>query len=334
MLSPAHRLGRRDRKLTRQNPTKKIENPPEGKECLKGDPVMGRIISVTAAILLLATSWVWAGTFDVLADAGAVRTPTPLYVAPGMVVKAEFKSHVGSNSDIRTESDALLPEASRLPRVRPRPAAAYKERPAGRMVPSKQPEPAPKPGIGPVVQAEEEPDDLELDLEKDLVISPPPPKAEDKAGTEITPSVETRGVKAKARTKKKRSSVRSRKPVRTERFATSARGIRKVRPLSRANPWAVPAGNHGRYSCPVGTNQATANYQGQSYGQSYGQPYGQIAQPPTAARYVRDGVTVKLAPQPIPASYGYQNQGFEGSDPLNSALDLIGLPFAFISSFF
>ena len=66
-----------------------------------------------------------------------------------------------------------------------------------------------------------------------------------------------------------------------------------------------------------------------------GYVHGQTAQPPTARRFVRDGVTVKLAPQPMPATYhGYHDQGFDGSDALNSALDVIGLPFAFISSFF
>jgi hypothetical protein len=61
-----------------------------------------------------------------------------------------------------------------------------------------------------------------------------------------------------------------------------------------------------------------------------------IATPPTADRFVREGVTIKLAPAgasetPYPEEY---RDDSSGSDILSAATEIIGLPFAFISSLF
>ncbi len=289
---------------------------------------MGRICSITAAMLLLMTTWVVAGTFEVLSDASAVRTPTPLYVTPGMVVKAEFRSHQAAAPEIRTESDALLPEHAPLPGVKPRPAAAFKQRRAAANTSPPPARPLQRARDANVAQAKDEANDLELDLEKDLVISPPPPRTEDKGATEARPAVETRGTgvqeaieAAKPKAKKKRR-VRRAAPRRSGQFASSPRAIHKVRPLTSYNPWSVPAGSYDRPNCPVGRPSLS------------GESYSRIAPPPTVRRYVRDGVTVKLAPRPVPASYADSYYQSDGSDVVSSALDVIGIPFAFISSFF
>jgi hypothetical protein len=57
--------------------------------------------------------------------------------------------------------------------------------------------------------------------------------------------------------------------------------------------------------------------------------------PATTDRFVRDGVTIKLAPAAAPATgVDPYDEESSGSDILSSAAELIGLPFAFISSFF
>jgi hypothetical protein len=291
---------------------------------------MGRICSITAAMLLLMTTWVVAGNFEVLSDASAVRTPTPLYVTPGMVVKAEFKSHQAAAPEIRTESDALLPERAPLPTVKPRPAAAFKQRRAAANTSPPPTRPLERARDANVAQAKDEGNDLELDLEKDLVISPPPPRTEEKGATVTGPAVKTRGTnvqeaieaaKPKPKAKKKRR-VKRVVPHRSGQFAASPRLIRKVHPLTSYNPWSVPAGTYHRQGCPVGRPALS------------GESYSRIAPPPTVRRYVRDGVTVKLAPRPVPASYPDSYYQSDGSDVVSSALDVIGIPFAFISSFF
>jgi hypothetical protein len=45
-------------------------------------------------------------------------------------------------------------------------------------------------------------------------------------------------------------------------------------------------------------------------------------------------VTVRLAPQTVPAAYGYPEEDFAGSEILSIASEIIGMPFAFISSLF
>ena len=60
------------------------------------------------------------------------------------------------------------------------------------------------------------------------------------------------------------------------------------------------------------------------------------AAPPTqyADRVVRDGVTVKLAPAAAPAEYPEYPEESAGSDLLSTAVEIIGMPFAFIGSLF
>jgi hypothetical protein len=54
-----------------------------------------------------------------------------------------------------------------------------------------------------------------------------------------------------------------------------------------------------------------------------------------ATRVVREGVTVKLVPQPVPASYqAGESDSNLGNELLSTAADVIGLPFAFVSSLF
>ena len=60
--------------------------------------------------------------------------------------------------------------------------------------------------------------------------------------------------------------------------------------------------------------------------------------PPTAERFVHDGVTIKLAPAAAPAAGPgcgpYCEEDYANDDILSVATEIIGLPFAFISSFF
>lgn len=293
---------------------------------------MGRICTITAAILLLTVSWVGAGTFQVLADAGAVRTPTPLYVGPGMVVKAEFKSNLNQDSELETESDALFPveaPAEAGPKVTPKPAATFKERGTRAMAPPPAATPLGKSAMGTMAQVKEQKDSLELDLEKDLVISPPPPKAGDKPDLGARPTVETRGVSPQADIKEKRiqkqratKRLKRTSPAKRGQYAASRRAIRKVRPVSR-HAWSLPAGNYRARGCPVVPESIAERSTAR-----------RIARPPTTQTFVRDGVPVRLAPRTVPAAYGYPEEDFYGSEILSIASEIIGMPFAFISSLF
>jgi hypothetical protein len=58
-------------------------------------------------------------------------------------------------------------------------------------------------------------------------------------------------------------------------------------------------------------------------------------QPGQSERIVRDGVTVKLTPASAPAIFPPDaEEESSGSDILSTATEIIGMPFAFISSFF
>ena len=295
---------------------------------------MGRICTITAAILLMTVSWVGAGTFDVLADAGAVRTPTPLYVGPGMVVKAEFKSNLNQDAELETESDSLFPTqtaAQAGPKVTTKPAQTFKERGTRAMAPPPAAAPLRNPTPGTMAQVKEERDSLEADLEKDLVISPPPAKAESKPEAVDRPTVETRGASPKADLKAKKiqkhkatKRVKRIAPTRHGQYAASQRPIRKVRPVSR-HAWSLPAGNYRARGCPVAPESIAER-----------PVVRHVAQPPTTRSFVRDGVTVKLAPRTVPAAYGGypDEEEFAGSEILSIASEIIGMPFAFISSLF
>jgi len=300
---------------------------------------MGRITSITAVIMILTVSCVWAGTFDVLAEANAVRAPNPYNLRPIPVLKAQFTPVMGSDSRIQTESDVLLPEQAQAPQlvqVTPRPAAAFKERSAGAMAPPPKTSVGKKPYAPKLAQKKEAPDPLELDLEKDLVISPPPtePEAEEKASVSTSPTVETRGVAPRERTGERRvdkkKSAPTVKPVTPlplpEQYAASQKAIRKVRPLTRS-AWSIPAGTHGQPpACPVRPD---------SYMTQANQRGALPVDAPTQ-RYVRDGVTIKLAPSQVAQAQQLRErpEEFGGPDILSVAAEIIGMPFAFISSLF
>ncbi len=149
---------------TRQNPKDRSCSSIRG-TVAKGDTSMGRICTIATAILLLTASWVCAGNFEVLADAGIIKAPTPLHVA-GTLVKAEFKSNIKTTADMELETDGLFPEpVSAKESVKAKPAIAFRER-------SKGMAPPPKPSKSMVSEARQDNLDLDEDLSQDLVISP------------------------------------------------------------------------------------------------------------------------------------------------------------------
>lgn len=340
---------------TRQNP--KLDTKASGEESpAKGDTPMVRSCAVAVAIMLLTASWVGAGNFEVLAEAGVVRAPTPLYIKPGTLVKAEFKSNLKTSSDLDVESDALFPEkvsAKNEPKVTPRPAVAYRERSAGAMAPPPAAKKGSQPGGGLLAESLTQAGEMEEDLEKDLVLTPPPPKTEE---TEKSAPVSVRGGKELQeksvvgdlpRKEKKKASVsvkQKRRAADLRRYSVTQKPIRKVKPLTAANnPWARPAGTHGdrkyqgnhyrhRYHHEY-ANEGT-RYQAMTPPYMNSSPRGRIARPPTTQRYVRDGVTVKLAPAAASAVPPYYEEEGSADDILSTASEIIGLPFAFISSFF
>ncbi|MBM4326739.1 MAG: hypothetical protein FJ118_06205 [Deltaproteobacteria bacterium] len=296
---------------------------------------MGRIHCIIAAFLLLSASWASAATFEALAESVAAPNPAPLLAKPGAVVKAEFKASVGERSDLTLESDALLSDESAgpaRPQVLPKPAVAFKKKGSRAMAPP--PDPAPRVAA----QAKEPNDDLEMDLEKDLVISPPPAKTEEAPKVAPKPSVEIPVAPREDKVSDKKlkrpvpaPQVKQVAPVKTRPFSTSLSPIQKVRPVT-SNPWLTPAGSPRPSACPVPpVTRITYPPQEPAIQQQASQ-----AQERT---YVRDGVTVKLAAppqpaQPVPATYQGREESFVGSDLLNAAADIISLPFAFISSLF
>jgi|SRR5271157_723665 len=334
---------------TRHNP-KNQRCSPKGEQLPKGDTVMARFFTISAAIIVLTASWVSAGNFEMLADAGISRPPTPLQT--GDVVKAEFKSNLNKNFDIELESDTLLPEpasAKETSRVQAKPAVAYRERSARGMAPPPRVSPKSQ-RLGARAEAADEVPDLESDLEKDLVISPPPPKTEQKPAMEEMPAAEKKAVTEKKAEKKKAGpAVKRVAPSQFGTYAASPKPIQKVRPPVAQNPWSYPAGayesrpNPGQQYLTDAPRQAVnqSNRRVNGYPGAVNPGYAnadprRTAIPPAAAdRFVRDGVTIKLAPAAAPAVPG-PDPGEEdsGSDILSSAAEIIGLPFAFISSFF
>ncbi len=342
-------------KPTRQN----FSNP---KSCsfeeqrLKGDIPMGKTFTVAVAIVLLTASWGSAGNFEVLADAGLVRAPTPLHIRPGTLVKAEFKSNMKTTSDLDFEADSLFPEkvaAQNAPKVRPRPAVAFRERAKATMAPPPRTNPDTAPGVGPLAESLEQATDMEedlaQDLAKDLVVPPPPAKVEDTGPQFKKPPArqkeETResspieqAVKQKTRTS---PTVKKRSPSEYRSRHASRKPIRKVRPLTRNNPWAFPAGSRGvrdrRFNAHRGVDHTQA-YQQMTPPYMTSEPRRTVAMPPTAERFVHDGVTIKLAPAAAPAAGPgcgpYCEEDYANDDILSVATEIIGLPFAFISSFF
>ena len=358
---------------TRQNPNERV-NAYRRKQVSKGDTGMGKIVTTAAAIVVLTASWVCAGSFQGLADAAAERPLTSLHIQPGSLTKVEFKSNMRTNSDIELESDIPLAEpaaASSGPEISPRPAVAFRERPSGAMAPPPRTSAEVDSRVGTMAEnrgdATSLDSDLDRELEKDLVLSPPPAKTEEPSLVAPRPVVEKKPVEKKkglsgVSIENKKPSFEVKKPLPPEKvhFATkSGKPIRKVRPLSQ-NHWNVPAGSRdSRYGRPSTARisqparsrhtrtaaQESRNSRSRRMYQASAMPEREfitseprraITPPPTADRFVRDGVTVKLAPtaaaaSPYPDEYGYDSSG---TDILSAATEIIGLPFAFISSLF
>lgn len=299
---------------------------------------MRRMLFITAAFVILTASWVSAGSFSVLSEKAQLLKPTPLYLTPGAVVKAEFKSNIGRGSEMELESDALLPEpkSGRTgPQVTPKPAVAFRERPAAAMAPPPTQERRRPAEPVSVAQADEEKQELDLDLEKDLVLQPPPRKTSDSQAAPMKPVVETKTAvkekkKAKKKVLKKKASTASKRQKARSSNRYLAQDIRKVRPLSQT-AWNIPAGSHRRSPQPAYRTDRPCRSNSR------------IACPPTTETFVRAGVPIRLAaPRHMPADpgqmpmdqYGYYDEDLGGEDLLSAAAEVISLPFAFISSLF
>lgn len=311
---------------------------------------MGKVYAITAAIVLLTASWVCAGNFEVLADAGVVRPSAPLFIKPGTLVKAEFKSNLKATSDMELDADTLLPEqvsTKNAPQVQARPAVAFKDRRTRAMAPPPRLTPKPEAGYGKMAESKgEESVDLESDLEKDLVLSPPPPKSEESIELQRQPVEKRPAVEKKAKTERKSQqkatpSVKRVAPPDRGQYAISQKPIQKVHPVTQSG-WSHPAGAYVNRPCPVGADCAAvrpnpgmnAKYQPMPPKYMTSQPRGTVAQPPAANRFVRDGVTVKLAPAAASATYMDEPEESSSDDILSTAAEILGMPFAFISSFF
>ena len=319
---------------------------------------MLRKLSFTAAILVLTASWVSAGNLGALANAAASQAPTPLYVNPGALVKAEYKSGLTATADENISATAVQPArvaASADHKVMARPAIAFKPRPSGMMAPPPRVESVGHGQAGLVAEAKQDSLDLEGDLEKDLVLSPPPQKAEETKEipakpvvTESKPAPEKSAVAASTKkTTRKPIAKRVRKVHPVPQYAGSPKPIHKVHPVSQ-NSWQFPAGAYENRPFPqtqavcapsnFGVPNITQNRMATpSYATSDPRPV--FGARNSGDRIVRDGVTIKLAPAsaPVTAPLPYesdQRDDSSGSDLLSTAAEIIGMPFAFISSLF
>ena len=345
-------------KPTRHNP-KNQESLINGGTSAKGDHVMGKIATVAAAIIALTASWVCAGNFEALADAGSIKAPTPLYIKSGALVKAEYKPGLKTSSD-QDVPRTLTVAASSEKSGGMRPAIAYKERSAGAMAPPPRMESSSDAQSGLFAEAKQDSFDLESDLEKDLVLSPPPSKAEDKL--QVKPVVEKKApvekttvTEAKAVKKDKGASVirKVTQPGADQQVAKKSKPIQKVRPVTAQDPWKFPAGAYNPR--PAANTQAPIvisrpmNMAPPQELRPAQMPYANSAPRPALNgtvppdRIVRDGITIKLAPAAAPAPvasaqpqspYDNYQENSAGDDLLSTAAEIIGLPFAFISSLF
>jgi hypothetical protein len=311
---------------------------------------MGRILLVAAAIAVLTASGVYAGNFDVLADAGVVKPSAALHIKPGTVVKAEYKASLKTMSDMDLESDNLLPEpvsAKDTSRIKAKPAIALRER-SSRMAPPPRVTQKPEPTT---TLAADDTADLESDLEKDLVVAPPPQKSEEQAGMDKKSASEKSAASEKKAEKKKTTpTVKKIAPSDNNSYAQGPKTIRKVKPVTQ-NPWSYPAGNYANRYCPADRTCAAPesvapaqrrvaipDYRPMDQFQARQPEYMTSAPrrtPGQPDRIVRDGVTIKLTPAAAPATFppDAEEEG-SGSDILSAATEIIGMPFAFISSFF
>jgi len=316
---------------------------------------MGKICSFAAAILYLTTCWAVAGNFEVLAGTGMVTSPTPIHIKPGTIVKAEFKSNLRTASDVDMESEAILPEKvsaknDAIPMLKT--AVSYKDRTSRAMAPPPRINPSSSSTVGSVAEVQDSASDLEADLEKDLVLSPPPSKAE-QSKDQATISgatrkrVPERAVASDKKVDKKKTAapiVKQMTPPAHGKYAVSAKPIQKVRPTAN-NSWFYPAGNYQDRSCFVNQTgmmseprrgESSREIQPAENNQRFMTSYRgrEIMPPPSVDRFVRDGVTIKLAPAAAGPSQPVPEEASAGSDILSTAAEIIGMPFAFISSFF
>ncbi len=296
---------------------------------------MGRVLSTMMALLLITASWAGAGTFNVMSDESPKRVSSPLYMPPGSVVKAEFKSNIKSDSVMDLDSEptsATEVDADTRSSRKGRVGVAKKKKTArGSMAPS--PRVQTKPGT--VAQSPPSEMDLEGELEQDLVLTPPKPSRD--AQRESPESVTDRpadagdpglaqGKKAQSRPKgKKKQSKSVISPGPPGPNLAAGKPIRKVKPIS-GHMWNAPAGTsaYGPYGTPVEPQPLM----------SEARP--RIVPPEMAERFVREGVTIKLAPRTVPAAYPspHMPESNSGSELVSTVTELIGLPFAFLSSLF
>jgi hypothetical protein len=328
---------------------------------------MRTIFYIAAAIFIAAASCAWAGTFDGLAAAASAKPPTPLFLQPGSIVKTEFKSNIRADSDADLNADfSSEAQAGTKSRNQPRLKSAYKERRSGSMAPPPKITQSDTSSKGKMIAADQDQSELETDLEKDLVLTPPPPKTEEKSDRtqKRKPTAEKKAIEKRTATPEKKAHrakaeprVRKMAPAHYEQYVISGKPIHKVHPVTRSW-WSWPAGAYDRRSCPVdvgGPACSTDPAYGQPdqrmgmnrpyrpMNQQYAWPRGaREAAPGYAAaptrytdRVVRDGVTVKLAPASAPAGYPEEYlDDNSGPDILATAVEIIGLPFAFIGSLF
>jgi hypothetical protein len=270
-------------------------------------------------------------------------------------VKAEFRSTLKTTPDMELESDTVLPEkvaAKNEAGQILKPALTYRERPTRGMAPPPTHQVSGSSAL--VAEAQDLNSDLEADLEKDLVLSPPPAKpdpgvepAPTTANKKASPDKGVIGLDKKLDGKKKAgATVKQTVPPIYDKLAGSTKPIRKVRPVTTSNSWFSVAGSHQKPSAiqPPSLNsdprmlQPSEGIRNAARG-AYQYPMRELVPPSAAAhndRIVRDGVTIKLAPAAAGPS-SPQPMGEEenfGSDILSTAAEIIGLPFALISSFF
>jgi hypothetical protein len=321
--------------------------------------LMLKKISFTAAILVLTASWVCAGNLGALADAASGNAPTPLYVKPGALIKAEYRSGLKTLSDADLPSTNLKAEpvaASSEQKFSARPAIAFKPKSAAAMSPPPYVEAVGIDRSDLVAGAKQDALDLEGDLEKDLVLSPPPQKTDTAKEIEAKPvasknkpAVEkSDSVTPIKKIANKNNVTKVKKAPPTNQYASSPKPIRKVRPVSQ-NSWQFPAGAHDYRPIPraneafapsnlsapgmISTNGVVPNY-------TTSAPRASMGPLTPNDRIVRDGITIKLAPAsapvdgPSPYTADPRDDYSSGSDLLSTAAEIIGLPFAFISSLF
>ncbi len=152
---------------------------------------MGKIVCLAVTLMLFTASWVGATGFEVNRDAGVARTPTPLFIKPGTVVKAEYKSSLKTTSDMDLESDAPLAEkvsAKADGSVKSKSESRSAVRLSGTMAPPQRLGSSSSSGLAAMSENADDSVDLEADLEKDLVLTPPPPKADSSASEAKTKS--------------------------------------------------------------------------------------------------------------------------------------------------